>query len=436
MNYKTAVALLLTTSLSAGELSLEQVIDISLKNNPNIKYSSASSEQASSKITQSNSAYLPQVTLNGNYAHNNLSFDTENPTTLEAYSFRNDASSAGVGASASQLIYDFGKTTGVIKSTKDNFNASKEALNNSKATIILNAHTAYYDSLKTFQLIAVKKEMLAISDQQLYRVREYFKAGVRTKIDVTDAMIEKSNAQLDLLKATNSYLLSRIELNNVMGKMSDVSSFTLKGANLKYNALVEQLPLLSSSIDAMIDQAREQRSTIKESKFLLNSASSSLGATKGEYLPTIAGSADMKKTFNDSHFNTWSAGVYLQWDIFSGFNTEGKVQEANSNILKATASLNEQILSVTTDVSKAFVSATQNLQALKISYQNIDLAAENLELANERYKNDLSDIVEFNSAKVKFSSSKTTFVTTYYDYLSDIANLKFATGEFGTNEYK
>ncbi len=65
----------------------------------------------------------------------------------------------------------------------------------------------------------------------------------------------------------------------------------------------------------------------------------------------------------------------------------------------------------------------------KMQLLSVDLATQNLSLAQQRYKAGLSDMVELNDAKLGYTQSKGDLVNTYYGYLVAIANLDYVTGK-------
>ena len=52
---------------------------------------------------------------------------------------------------------------------------------------------------------------------QLEQASEYFKAGVRTRIDVTNAQLQLSNSKLDLLKAEFGLESANTSLISILG---------------------------------------------------------------------------------------------------------------------------------------------------------------------------------------------------------------------------
>ena len=120
--------------------------------------------------------------------------------------------------------------------------------------------------------------------------------------------------------------------------------------------------------------------------------------------------------------------VGLSWEIFSGFETEGKVAEAKSRMFELQASLRDLELAIVQDVTDSYLRADENSEAVDIADQTMKLAKENLDLAEGRYKAGLNDIIEFNDAQLTYTRAQSSLVSTYYTYLTALARIEFATG--------
>ena len=123
---KILITSVLTISLYANNLN--DLIDIALKNNTNIKQSEIKVSTQEQSHIKSESLYLPTLSLEADVSNHDI--ETSGVTT--------DGNSQTVSLSASQLLYDFGKSSNKIKSTKQNLKAARKELDSTSATIILN----------------------------------------------------------------------------------------------------------------------------------------------------------------------------------------------------------------------------------------------------------------------------------------------------------
>lgn len=399
-------------------LKLEDAISIAKTNNPDIKISDSISKGKKAIITQSESSYLPHISANAGVVYGD-----NDKSSSDLYQ------TAGLGAS--QLIYDFGKTTSGIDSSKDRHDSSKADINATINNIVFQVTNNFYTTLQKHHLITVANEGVALNEKQLYQAKEYFKAGVRTKIDVTNAQLELSHSQLSLIDAKNALILARVDLEQTMGMIPNGGDYALFQESSGIDELYDSITEVQKTLDELKLLAMKNRNEIKSMELNIAATKHDEKSIDAEYLPTINAQADY--TYANSSlptvFSQWNAGVYLNWEFFSGYQTDGKKEQTKSAILEQLANLQKLKLNITNEVTTAYQTTISQRKSIDIQAASIKLSKENLQLAQERYKAGLGDMIELNNAQAKYITAKSDFVTTYYSYLISIARLKQATNQ-------
>lgn len=401
-------------------LSLQDLITIALKDNPQIEIAMHQYAQSQSSMTQANSVYLPHLSttagINRHHIENVEPVDEDNV--------------ALINFSASQLIYDFGKATGLINSTKYLSDASRFNFIQYLHDVIYSVKQNYYSVLEKERLIEVAEKAVFTYEQHLIRAQKYYEAGVRTRIDVTNAEVELSNARLDLLHATSDFKTARVKLEQILGSVPNMGDYTLITEDPELDMMSEQKPGLTNHLQNYLQSATENRPILAQMDALIKSSESTLKQVKGNYWPSIAANGEYNGYETDitSLADQWYFGIGLTWEFFSGFETDGQVAEAKSKIRELQASLRELELSITQDVTDSYLRADENRQAVDLASQTYQLAEENLELAEGRYKAGLNDMIEFNDAQLTYTRSQSNLVATYYSYLTALARMERAAG--------
>jgi len=400
----------------AQVLTKEEVVNIALASNPSIAIANADSSIAQSKIGQARSGYLPQATATAGTQHTDI--DTIG-----------DDNYVTAGAQASQLIFDFGKTTGAIEGSQSRYSASKSDVLTSKNDIIFDATKEYYAVLKQYHLIGVQKEYVEINDQQLYQAQEYFKAGVRAKIDVTNALLELSNAKLDLLHAKSKLDVERVNLEQVMGIVPNNGDYTLDEESVEISGLYARVKPLPQTVEILAQEAILNRPELRSVFERIQGANADVKSVTGEYFPSVDAKGDYQYNNSDlaiMYEHEWSAGVYANWEFFSGFKTDAKQEEARSSVMRYETKKKKIRLQIIQEVTNAYNLAKLYREAIELQVVAVQLGAENLQLAQERYKSGIGDMIELNDAQVKYTQAKTNFVVSYYDYNTALANIDHA----------
>lgn len=413
-------ALFISTSF-AKDLNLEELITIALKNNTNIELSKQQANIKKEQVNKTTSSYLPNMSLNASASQKEI----------EQNNVKVDDNVNSIGINANQLIYDFGKTTSNISSSKYSYN---EAQNDLRATIsktILEITSTYYDILNKYQQIEVAKEAVKLDELQLNQAQEYFKAGVRTKIDVTNAKLKLSNSKLKLIQAKYNLKTANTKLISILGKDLD-SNINIKFHNQKIVTLVESTKYKDYSLENLISLGLEKREEIKKYKAKIEANRELLDVSKAEYLPRV----DLDATYNNSDsdkitsqdLEQSSISLNLKWNFFTGFSTVADNKISLSKLSSSKKELQQQILDIKQEITAAHLNVKESIDSLNIGLLNVNLATENLNLANERYKAGLNDLIELNDAKLEYTQAKSSLVNIYYSYLSNLAKLKYSIG--------
>ena len=161
--------------------------------------------------------------------------------------------------------------------------------------------------------------------------------------------------------------------------------------------------------------ADDKRPGLARYRLLVNAAEASLKQVKGEYWPVFNAKAEYQNYETDlaTLADQWQLGVGLTWEFFSGFETDGKVAQANAQLSEIEAALKSFEHSVTREVTNSYLRAEENRDGVDIADRSLGLAKENLELADGRYKAGIGDVLEFNDAQLLFTENQSNLVITY-----------------------
>jgi outer membrane protein len=409
------------------ELKLEQAVSLALTHNPRIEIARQQCLQSRGVLTQAWSGYLPQLDVAGGYRRQHIQ-------DLQPL----DEDNVGYGSvRLSQLIYDFGKTTGAIDAGRFSLEASRANMYQLYQDVVFAVKQAFYEVLAKKRLIQVAELAIGIYEKHLYRAEKYFQAGVRAKIDVTNARLQLSNARLDLIQAEANLKVEQKNLENVLGLRPNEGDYLLLSGEGPLEKMAAGKPAMSFSLDLLQAAAAQHRPEMKQVRFLVQSAEANVSRAKSGYFPRLDAGAvyDDFETDLAGLQDQWQVGVGLSWQLFSGLRTRGEVTESRAKFRELQAALHDLELSITREVAESFLRADENRAAVDIAAEALDLARENLDQAEGRYKAGLNDMIEFNDAQLRYTDAQVRLVTTYYNYLVALAGIERATGTTAGLQY-
>jgi len=412
--------LLLPICLSSAlyATTLTDLIHIALENNKSIQQSEIKLDDKKQNIKESTSSYLPTLSLSADATTHEI----------ESGSGKSNGESSSISLNANQLIYDFGKTINQIKASKKSFEATQKELISTTNNVVLNVKKTYYDILNKQRLVDIALESIKIDEVQLYQAKEYFKAKIKTKIDLTDAQFQLSNSKLELLKAQYNLKKANANLITIVG---ETNTFDIE-ETLDINNIINLIESKNYNLEELLNNALKNRAEIKMYKDLIRAATLSYQSGKDTNYPTLNLTASYKDTQSKDIVSLESTqsnlGIYLKWELFSGFRTEAKTQLLLNTLRNTKEQLKEQELTIKENVSIAYYDVKQNIDSVKLSQFNLKLAQQKLHLAQERYKNGLNDLVELNDSKLDFITAKNNLINQYYGYKVAQAVLDYEIG--------
>jgi outer membrane protein TolC len=261
-----------------------------------------------------------------------------------------------------------------------------------------------------------------LTQDQLDQARGFFDAGVKSKYDVTSAEVNLSNARLAQIRAENSVQIARVTLKNAIGS-PDQSDFSIVDT-----LAFHKYPV---TFDDAVQRAYTNRPDLQSTLARKEAFKEAVSLARTGYYPTLTGNANINRT--DSEYppekSGWSAGVTLNFPLFSGFLTNYQVKEAKENLNVQNA--NEETLrqSILLDVQQAYLNLSALEDGVVVAELTVRQAQENYEIVNGRYNAGVGSPLDVTNALVVLSNAKTNYIAALANYKIAEAALLKAMGE-------
>jgi len=432
-----SLSLILSTSVYAQVLTLDDLIQAALENSPDLKISKADYEASKEHITQADAGYLPTLDLAGYAGKQGIDYGSQviGESPNEFAPGDTETTLLGASVNAKQLIYDFGKTTGNMENFENQSLAAKASMQQSISDKIYSVKKAYYDLLYNNALIGVNTENVELNKQQLNRSERYFKAGIRTKVDVTDAQVNLIESQLALQDTGYEVKLSLVGLKTEVGIDNDNASYQHEIFILKpeESNVYESLPKLTLPVSAYKDEAYKNRAELEQYTQLLNAANAAHKQVDGDYYPSLFANGDYQiQDVDEDAFapeQQWKATVSLEWNLYSGSTTSSQNQEAKIVIMRAKADLDNARLRIQEEVNQAYIQVNKQLDNTKMSEKLSIASKQKFEQVQKRYEYGLADYIELQQARQSYIDSRARLTQSYYRYYTAMALLDRAVGK-------
>jgi outer membrane protein TolC len=411
--------------LVGRELGLEEAVNIGLENAPLIVARIGDYIAAQQRVNQALAPLLPQLSGSGNFGRQ------RSLSTFGGDAGYNDFGSASI--TASQLLFDFGRTWAAKDAAKYTAVAIKESLETQKLDISQLVKTQYFTLLLSKRLVQVNLAALDRAEVNLRSAQGFFQVGTQPKSFVTRAEVDVANARVNVIRAQNAVNLARVALNAAMG--------------IAVNAPTEVKDLLSYSQfplnrDELVGEALRNRPEYRQVKAVADNAEALIRVTFRDFFPNLFASgtygvagitgfpaADSRSTngFIDSG-NQWNVGLTLSWSIFDGGGKIARYKESKANLEAAKARVRDTELQVWQNVEQSYLNLGEAEERIGAAQKAVESAEENYQLARGRFDAGVANIIELTDAQLALTQAQSDQAQALSDYRIGIARLERALG--------
>jgi outer membrane protein len=400
-------------------LTLAQAEATALRNNPQITIGKLRALQAQQYVRETRSALLPTAYLSL------TGVGTESGSRLAAGAINSPLllTRAAAGATVTQLVTDFGRTTNQVSSAQFQAKAEDKNAAATAADITLAVDQAFYSALETREMVKVAEETIKARQTLVDRVGALTQAKLRSDLDLSFANVDLSRAKLLLLEAQNNFQTSLAALSALLG-YPDEQTFDI----------VEQgqgITPPTPEVQSLIAQALQQRPEVAALQFQVESAQKNSNAEHDLWRPTVsafgvAGVAPVR----DPQISNWygAVGVNINIPIFNGYLYNARAKVADLQTEAARQRLMDLRNNVARDVRISWQDANQAFARLTVTRELRDQANLALDLAQQRYNLGLSSIVEFSQAQLGKTEADITDTDARYRYRLSQIVLSYTVG--------
>ena len=388
-----------STADFAKPLTLAEVANASLCNNPQTSEVWASARVQAAQLGIAKSAYLPSLTDNigGNVSVLHPESATRSNPNL-------NLSNSLV---ASYLLYDFGNRNANLESARQLLLSASASQSSTVQSVLLAATVAFYQVQAKIAAVDAALEAERASSESFKAAEARYNAGVATPADKLQA--QTAYAQLTLTRITNEGNLQTAygTLANVMGlpanqKISLVSSTATTPANIPTSANI------LSDVNLLIAQASARRPDLIASEAQLKAAQASIDASKAAAKPTI--SVSMSNNLQDGSSlatsNNSTLGLTVAIPLFNGYAPTYKIRAAEATADLRAAQRDRLRLQISLDVWTAYQNLRTALQSVSASEALLASAEQSYKVALGRYKAGVGNIIDTLNAQSALANAQ------------------------------
>jgi outer membrane protein len=432
-------------------LTLAEVIDIALKNNPQTKLTWAQARVAAAQWGISQAADFP--TLNSSYTYqrsksiSSLS-SSQSTGTQVAVVGAGGGSASGTSGTGSQkfffsqwgpqlqlsyTILDFGQTRASTEVARQALFQADYLHNYELQTVIQQVTTDYYNYLYQQELMVAREADLETARVTYEAAQLGLDMGVRDMSDLLQARTQLLQAQIQMTGQRQSVVNALASLLTDMGLNA-----TTKIAIEKIPAIPPTEEMLQNA-DQLLAVALDKRADLLAAEAALKSQEANVALASRKFLPTLAYSLNFGETsyskVGSDHYD-FTSTFTLSFPIFSGFSTINTLREARAQKEAAKAQLRQVELNVIEQITTSHSNVKTTFESLKYSDELLKVAQKEYDVALARYKAGTGTILELVSAQSSLADARAQDVLATNQWFTSLVELSYAAGTLEPPEPK
>ncbi len=458
IKYTVAIITLFVSVVNAQQmpdsvLTLQQCIDIGVKNNLLVKQSELQMETSRIYWNQARENLLP--TLNGNISHTISEGRSINSFT-NSY-INQPVTSASYGLSSSLILSSGLSLQNSIKQTALAYQAGKMDFEQAKNNLTLNLIIAYLQVLSSEDQLKQANTQLEVSQKQVERTEILSKEGAVPPSQLYDLRGQFAGDQGNVINARNTLDIAKLNLLQLMNvqyrkdirfqrQMSDntpstygqnadevyavaLSDFALvkagalrrqsaeKGVKAAKGALLPQLAL-SGGLNTNYSSVAQRSAFIDSSTVATNLFTNGAGGKQVVY-GRQANYNMQNISYGDQFRNNYSTNVSLglRIPILNYFQNKNRISLAKIDLQNAQYTEQTNQVQLRVSVDQAYVNMDAAYERYQLLVKQVDAYNESFRIAETRFNSGVLTSVEFLVVKGNLDRARTSLINAKYDYL-------------------
>jgi outer membrane protein len=415
------IALLMMATIYSQNkvLTLEESIQIGLKNSKDLIISKSKTRYADAKISEVTSQMLPQLQFSASYARlsNIPAFEVKVPFFSTPIKIQDPIlNNYNLKLSLIQPVFTGFRLSSLRTASEYNYDASELDYNAAVNNYALHIQEAFWNLYNAQKIVDLIKEQKVSVNNHLVDTKNFMDNGLATMNDVLKLQVQLSNIELKLIDAENNRDLARINFNRAIGY--DLNSDT----EIKTDSITPEKN--DFSLDELIQEAKLKRNEVNSLQKRVLASDEAITAANANWFPNIFLFGDInysnpnqrimpqKNEFTD----TWDVGVSLNWSLWNWGYTSSQSNQAKELKLQTETSLLQLKDAIEIEVTSEYLNYNKSLKKLEVAKTNVEQAEENYRLTNDKYNQQLATSSDLIDAETYLLEAKTNLTSALVGY--------------------
>ncbi|ELR73813.1 putative outer membrane protein TolC [Fulvivirga imtechensis AK7] len=410
-------------------LTLQQAIERALKNNYSIKIARNNQQIAKNNYTRGNAGFLPDLSLDYNRTYGVQSFEQQRASGDVVNRDGAQNQREVYGAALNWTIFDGFKMFTTYDQLGELNEQSEQATQAQIELLVYNISTAFYTAAQEKERLALYKSNVELSEERLRIAKDKYELGKASKLEYLQAQVDLNADKSAMIRQMETFTIKKLDLMRLMAV--EVEADTLPFV-IEYTITNDQNLQLAVLLDNMESENAELLALRKEQIIALHNEK----ITKGDRLPEVGLFANYSRSNFESpagfvlsgSSDDLTYGLTARWTLFDGFNVQRRIENTKIQYQSAQYQYADKLLEYNTAIKTRFVNYKNSLDLLALEGENLDVAKENNEIAQERYQIGLSNALELRESQINLINAELRYQDAAFAAKQAEVELKYLSG--------
>jgi outer membrane protein, multidrug efflux system len=387
---------------------LRAVLDQALAGNQNVAIAIANIETARAQFRIQRSELFPQVDATGSYRRTKGAIVQGGNALGSGNGVRETFNVQGM-VSAWEIDV-FGRIASLTGAARERYLASEAAARGTRLTLVADVAEAWIAYGRDRSLLDIAARTAEAAAESVRLTQRRLDGGIAPRSDLRQAQIVLETARADVASQTTLVAQDRNALELLVGAPVDPANLPIS---------IEDAAARLSEVPAGLDSTiLLRRPDVLDAEFRLRAANAEIGAARAALFPRISltgmlgfASDALGTLFDDGHF-IWQGGGNAGYSIFQAGAARAGVAQTEAQRDAALAAYRLAVQSAFADVADTLARRGTIDAQLRSSRSGREASADNLHLAELRYRGGVDSYLQELSARQALYDAERGFANT------------------------
>ncbi len=419
-----ATAAELSMQTVQGPVTLEEAIEISLANNPELAAARYSVETASADRDIAHGARLPEIHLEGAWEFDRAPrlIQPRRPGPGDTLPFTDELFAGDIVLTVP--LFTGGRLKNQVIAAELITQARCQQLLYSRTELVFNVSSVFYSMLGQREVINSLIFSQKALEQHHKKVRELLDAQKAARVDLLRTEVRLADIEQRLLRERNVLRVQRYLLASLMGLSRENEPPEIEGELAIVN--------VSANLDEGLGTAFHNRQDYQALKTEVRLRAKEVDIARGERSPELSFDAAYGNRWamdSSKHNEIGEAWLRLHVPLFEGGRIQAGIRKQCSRLAAQLENLRELELRIRLEVETAIANIESTHARVRVTRKAVEQGKESLRIETEKYDQGKGTIVDVLDAQSALLELQTNHYRALADCNTAIAQYQLAVGE-------